>query len=87
VYLVGEGATFCTNLTTTPHRRIALTGHGAKNFAITDADCICTLGPFAHLAGYKAAWVTGLVTGDGLLARLPAVHTLSITWRSGGPTW
>jgi acyl-CoA synthetase (AMP-forming)/AMP-acid ligase II len=46
------------------HRRTVLTGYGMSRFAsMTETDCNCPLGPFAHLAGYKGGWVNGLITG------------------------
>src|SRR5207253_2697147 len=46
------------------HASSVRSGHGMVNFArVTEADCLCPLGPFAHFAGYKGGWVNGLVTG------------------------
>ncbi len=46
------------------HASSVRSGHGMVNFArVTQADCLCPLGPFAHFAGYKGGWVNGLVTG------------------------
>jgi acyl-CoA synthetase (AMP-forming)/AMP-acid ligase II len=46
------------------HASTVRSGFGMVNFArVTDSDCLCPLGPFAHFAGYKGGWVNGLVTG------------------------
>lgn len=80
------------------HRRSILSAGGARNFAaIRDTDCLCPLGPFAHLAGYKAGWLTGLLTGatvcwlesrdrDSILEAIATLHISvmpapPITWR------
>jgi acyl-CoA synthetase (AMP-forming)/AMP-acid ligase II len=70
------------------HGRSVRSGHGMKNFAsVTDADCLCPLGPFAHFAGYKGGWVNGLVTGATVCwsdahdaeSMLTAIATMGIT--------
>lgn len=46
------------------HRSTVRSAGNMINFArVGDSDCICPLGPFSHLAGYKAGWVNGLLTG------------------------
>jgi acyl-CoA synthetase (AMP-forming)/AMP-acid ligase II len=46
------------------HQCTVRSSYGTQNFAsVTDADCLCPMGPFAHFAGYKAGWLNGLLTG------------------------
>jgi acyl-CoA synthetase (AMP-forming)/AMP-acid ligase II len=46
------------------HRSTVRSAGNMINFArVDDRDCMCPLGPFSHLAGYKAGWVNGLLTG------------------------
>jgi acyl-CoA synthetase (AMP-forming)/AMP-acid ligase II len=46
------------------HASTVRSAYGMINFArISEDDCSCPLGPFAHFAGYKAGWVNGFVTG------------------------
>jgi acyl-CoA synthetase (AMP-forming)/AMP-acid ligase II len=46
------------------HRSTVRSAGNMVNFArVGESDCLCPLGPFSHLAGYKAGWVNGLLTG------------------------
>jgi acyl-CoA synthetase (AMP-forming)/AMP-acid ligase II len=46
------------------HRSTVRSAGNMVNFArVDERDCLCPLGPFSHLAGYKAGWVNGLLTG------------------------
>ena len=46
------------------HQSTVRSSYGTQTFAsVTDADCLCPMGPFAHFAGYKAGWLNGMLTG------------------------
>lgn len=70
------------------HSSTVRSGHGMVNFArVTERDCLCPLGPFAHFAGYKGGWVNGLVTGASVCwseahdsqSLMNAIETMKIT--------
>lgn len=70
------------------HSSTVRSGHGMVNFArVTEKDCLCPLGTFAHFAGYKGGWVNGLVTGATVCwldahdseSVITAIETMGIT--------
>lgn len=70
------------------HASTVQSGQGMVNFArVTERDCLCPLGSFAHFAGYKGGWVNGLVTGATVCwtethdseSLISAIETMGIT--------
>jgi HIP---CoA ligase len=46
------------------HQSTVRSSYTTQIFAsVTDVDCLCPMGPFAHFAGYKAGWLNGMLTG------------------------